>query len=65
MRRTLLILLALSGLAAPLSAKESLGIFGDWGAFRDSSIPRCYAIAQPFESAERSDHLDHEDHDRG
>jgi len=56
MRRTLLILLALSGLAAPLLAKESLGIFGDWGAFRDSSIPRCYAIAQPFESAEQSDY---------
>ena len=27
------------------AAKESLGVFGQWGAFRDSSAPRCYAIA--------------------
>jgi hypothetical protein len=34
--------------AAPLSAqgaRESLGVFGQWGAFRDRSVPRCYAIA--------------------
>lgn len=31
--------------AAPLAAKDSLGVFGDWGAFRDPQIPRCYAIA--------------------
>jgi hypothetical protein len=34
-------------LAAPLSAKESLGVFGNWGAFRDEAGPRCYAIAIP------------------
>lgn len=34
-------------LAAPLSAKDSLGVFSDWGAFRDPSVPRCYAIAIP------------------
>lgn len=32
-------------LAAPLSAKDSLGVFGAWGAFRDPGVPRCYAIA--------------------
>ena len=32
-------------LSAPLSAKDSLGVFGDWGAFRDSGVPRCYGIA--------------------
>jgi len=32
-------------LAAPLAAKDSLGVFGDWGAFRDAAVPRCYAIA--------------------
>lgn len=32
-------------LAAPLEAKDSLGVFGAWGAFRDSGVPRCYAIA--------------------
>lgn len=31
--------------AAPLSAKESLGVFSNWGAFRDLSIGGCYAIA--------------------
>lgn len=30
---------------APLGAKESLGVFGDWGAFADPQPPRCYAIA--------------------
>ncbi|ANU07686.1 invasion associated locus B family protein [Paraurantiacibacter namhicola] len=32
-------------IAAPLSAKDSLGVFGNWGAFRDPQVPRCYAIA--------------------
>ena len=31
--------------AAPLAARDSLGVFGDWGAFRDPAVPRCYAIA--------------------
>lgn len=36
-------------LSAPLAAKDSLGVFADWAAFRDVQIPRCYAItkAQP------------------
>jgi len=34
-------------LAAPLAAKDSLGVFGEWGAFRDPQVPRCYAIATP------------------
>ncbi|TWJ10320.1 hypothetical protein [Altererythrobacter ishigakiensis] len=32
-------------LAAPLAAKDSLGVFSDWAAFRDIEAPRCYAIA--------------------
>ena len=32
-------------LASPLAAKDSLGVFGQWGAFRDPQVPRCYAIA--------------------
>lgn len=28
-------------------ARDSLGVFGGWGAFRDPTIPRCYAIAEP------------------
>ncbi len=31
----------------PAAAKDSLGVFSDWGAFRDPSVPRCYAIAMP------------------
>jgi hypothetical protein len=37
-------------LAAPLAAKDSLGVFSDWGAFRDPAVPRCYAIAVPTPS---------------
>ena len=37
-------------LAAPLAAKDSLGVFSDWGAFRDPAVPRCYAIAVPAPS---------------
>jgi hypothetical protein len=38
-------MLATAMLAAPLAAKDSLGVFGQWGAFRDPQVPRCYAIA--------------------
>ncbi len=34
-------------IAAPLAARDSLGVFGGWGAFRDAGVPRCYAIAMP------------------
>ncbi len=37
--------LGLALLASPLVAKDSLGVFGQWGAFRDPQVPRCYAIA--------------------
>lgn len=30
-------------------AKESLGVFNSWGAFRDAEVPRCYAIAESEE----------------
>ncbi|BAV65411.1 hypothetical protein SCLO_1023710 [Sphingobium cloacae] len=33
--------------AMPAQARDSLGIFEGWGAFRDPATPRCYAIAQP------------------
>ena len=38
-------MLSLLALASPLAAKDSLGVFGDWGAFRDPEVPRCYAIS--------------------
>lgn len=37
--------------AAPVAAKDSLGVFGSWAAFRDADTPRCYAIAAPRSSA--------------
>ena len=33
--------------ASPLQARDSLGIFENWGAFRDAQPPRCYAISEP------------------
>ncbi len=36
----------IGGLAAiPVLARDSLGMFESWGAFRDPAVPRCYAIA--------------------
>ncbi len=39
-------------LAPPLWAKESLGVYSGWAAFRDAEVPRCYAIAQSTGSSE-------------
>lgn len=38
----------LPGIAA---ARDSLGLFAGWGAFRDPAVPRCYAIAMAEPSA--------------
>lgn len=48
--------LALLALAAPLAAKDSLGMFGAWGAFRDPAAPRCYAIAKAQDSRNARDY---------
>ena len=37
-------------LAAPLAAKDRLGVYQGWAAFRDPETPRCYAIAAPEET---------------
>lgn len=34
-------------LTTPVQARDALGMFGAWGAFRDAGIPRCYAISMP------------------
>jgi hypothetical protein len=44
---TRLVALLLLLLAAPLSARDSLGVFDGWAAFRDAAPKRCYAIAKP------------------
>jgi hypothetical protein len=33
--------------ASPAIARDSLGIYDGWGAFRDSAPRKCYAIGQP------------------
>ena len=42
--------LTLTLLATPVLARESLGMFDGWGAFRDPRVPRCYAIAMAARS---------------
>jgi hypothetical protein len=39
--------LILLGFATAGHARDSLGVFEGWGAFRDPETPRCYAIAEP------------------
>lgn len=46
MRVALFLLIFLFLTTSPVAARESLGIFEGWGAFRDPATPRCYAIAQ-------------------
>lgn len=46
--RSAFVLIPVALLAAPpASARDSLGMFEGWGAFRDPAAARCYAIAQP------------------
>ena len=49
--RLLIFLFGLLILAEPAAAQRtSLGIFFQWGAFRDQKPPRCFAITQPVRS---------------
>ena len=43
----LLLLPALILAAPPAHARDALGIFSSWAAFRDPATPLCYAIAMP------------------
>lgn len=45
MRRLALALLLL--MPAPAAARDSLGVFETWGAFRDERPLRCFAISEP------------------
>lgn len=47
MKRALLFSAFVMAVSAPAQARESLGVFESWGAFRDAAVPRCYAIAEP------------------
>jgi hypothetical protein len=47
----LAVALSLALLASPLLAKERLGAYQSWAAFKDADVPRCYAIGAPDESS--------------
>ncbi len=57
MKGRLLTLLVVLLAAAPLLAKERLGAYQSWAAFRDAKIPRCYAIGAPDESSGTSGYV--------
>ncbi|QUL38446.1 invasion associated locus B family protein [Erythrobacter sp. JK5] len=46
-RLTAAIALAALALSDPAAARDSLGVYSSWAAFRDADQPRCYAIAKP------------------
>jgi Invasion associated locus B (IalB) protein len=52
MTKAALPLIALLAIAAPATARDSLGVYSDWAAFRDDSPSRCYAIAKPSRSVD-------------
>jgi len=53
MKRPAFFLCLLGLVAGPAQARDALGMFGTWGAFRDAGIPRCYAIAMPDKMPEK------------
>lgn len=55
-RLGLFMLVAAALVAAPASARDSLGLYATWGAFRDPATPRCYALAMAEPSARRRDY---------
>jgi hypothetical protein len=41
------LLLAVAVVSTPAAARDSLGVYEGWGAFRDTQPFRCFAIAEP------------------
>lgn len=39
------------------ASRETIGVYGGWGAFSDASPRRCFAIAQPVDPAQRAGFL--------
>lgn len=46
-------LLTLLTIATPATARDALGVYDGWGAFRDARPPRCFAIAEPQRQSRR------------
>lgn len=51
MRR--LVLVVLAAIASAAQARDTLGVWNDWGVFRDAGVPRCYAIAMAVRGNDR------------
>lgn len=47
--------------AAPALARDALGMFATWAAFRDPQVPRCYAVAKAEPSTKRRDYQPYAD----
>jgi hypothetical protein len=45
---------ALMLIASSAAARDTVGVFGSWGAFSDPSPRRCFAIAQPVDPDQRA-----------
>jgi len=41
-------------IAVPAMARDTIGVWGRWGAFSDPSPRRCFAIAQPVDADHRA-----------
>ena len=61
MRAARLALAVLLLAASPAAAREALGMFGAWGAFRDAQVPRCYAIAMAAPSSKAREYQPYAD----
>jgi hypothetical protein len=59
MRRTLALGLLLA--ATPALARDALGVFEHWAAFRDAAVPRCYALAKAEDSKLQRDYQPYAD----
>jgi hypothetical protein len=45
--------LMILAIAAPLAARDTIGVYKQWGAFRDTDPSHCYAIARPIAAGGR------------
>lgn len=46
-------MLGMAMIAPAAGARDSLGVFDSWGAFRDPEVPRCFAVAEPASRSTR------------
>ena len=50
----LVLAMGLFAVDVPAAARDTIGIYKGWGAFRDATPARCYAIARPVMAGGRS-----------